>query len=319
MRGKGHQRPAAASAARSIPVAVAAPRLAGQPAAHLEAGEGRPARRCAAPGRPGAARVRAAGPAGSNQPLPMPRSSKTQISMSRAGVVLQSVVAHDDLGVRVGGQQGAGGFEPAGGHEDRDLAAVAISSGSSPTSAARLSARDFAAVAAAAAMAARHRRPRCRPRERRCSTSAITTGVLPAPPATTLPTTTTGTADGASAEQAHAVGSRGAGHQRAKDQGERPQQAGRAGPAPQPRRAAVPARAPWSAASGLGRRLGGEGDLRQARAARGFHHRDDGLVARRGVGADDDHGVLAGLGRLAAGQWPPPPRCGPRTAAPWTA
>ncbi len=49
-------------------------------------------------------------------------------------------------------------------------------------------------------------------------------------------------------------------------------------------------------ALGCARGLGGEGDLRQAHAARGLHHRDHRLVRGRGVGADDDHvGTRAGI------------------------
>src|SRR5262245_44451174 len=42
----------------------------------------------------------------------------------------------------------------------------------------------------------------------------------------------------------------------------------------------------------LRRRLSGEGDVDEPRLARGFHHMNDGLVRRIGVGVDDDHGLL---------------------------
>jgi hypothetical protein len=56
---------------------------------------------CSTAGPPRAARASRSGPAGSSQPLPVPRSSNTQISMSRCQrQVLQPVVAQDDLRCR---------------------------------------------------------------------------------------------------------------------------------------------------------------------------------------------------------------------------
>ena len=48
----------------------------------------------------------------------------------------------------------------------------------------------------------------------------------------------------------------------------------------------------------LGAALRGEGDLAQALASGCFHHGDHGLVCGVGVGTDDDHAVLASLGRI---------------------
>ena len=95
-----------------------------------------PARRLRSTRSTGRGQGSRSGPAGSSQPLPMPRSSNTQISMSRCRrVVLQAVVADDDLGGRVGGQQRLGGFQRgAAPRTPARRAARAISSGSSPTS-----------------------------------------------------------------------------------------------------------------------------------------------------------------------------------------
>ena len=49
----------------------------------------------------------------------------------------------------------------------------------------------------------------------------------------------------------------------------------------------------WAAWRLLPAGLRGEGQLRQALAAGGFHHGDDGLVAGLCVGADDDDAALA--------------------------
>jgi hypothetical protein len=69
----------------------------------------------------------------------------------------------------------------------------AISSGSSPASAGSLRASTQRGVPGSSRPLPRVATPGVRPAARRRSTSATTSGVLPLPPATTLPTTTTGT------------------------------------------------------------------------------------------------------------------------------
>src|SRR5439155_3715469 len=149
--------------------------------------------------------------------------------------------------------------------------------------------------------------PTCKPRACKCLTSAITSGVLPAPPATTLPTTITGTLKRSEPKSparykaqrrrtarpwSCAKGqSRQASHPRVSQACSRscftlflPFQSKRA------------SRDPGTLLrAGLGEALGGIGDLRQAMAPGGFHHRDDRLVRGAGIGADDDDAVFAGL------------------------
>jgi hypothetical protein len=81
----------------------------------------------------GAGQGSRSGPAGSSQPLPMPPSLKTQISTSRARAVLQAVVAHQHVDLRMG-RRSAGGVQALWGHEHRHAGAAGQQQGSSPTS-----------------------------------------------------------------------------------------------------------------------------------------------------------------------------------------
>ena len=253
--------------------------------------------------------------------MPTPRSSNTQTSTSRASARCcrpSSATSTSMLGVRcataIAPRRRAGRPRPA---------AQRCGAGSARVRR-RLAAASCAAVGHEHAAGVcrpwpRETTPGCNPAACSACTSAITVGVLPAPPATRLPTTSTGQGARQARRQPRRQGSGARPTSSAVERRRRAQRPRRGGPGRYQTRGqrALQARRAWPALSARRRRrLGGEGQPHQAGAARGVEHVDHRLVRRQRVGRDDDHASLRPPPAAAPARPSAVRRCGRRPASP---